>query len=57
MSDKKKLDEAIAILASNSQHWFEIKKILLDDIKSNQELITLIDQKIIENERKILHLN
>lgn len=46
MEDDKKFEEAINRLASNSARWLEIKKLLEDDIRLNQELILLIDQKV-----------
>jgi hypothetical protein len=57
MEKDKKLNEAIDRLSQNSDHWQMIKQVLLEDIRANQELITLIDEKIKENEHKIYHLN
>jgi len=55
--DDKKFQEVINRLASNSQHWLEIRQVLLDEIKGNQELIKLIDAKVKQNETKISKLN
>lgn len=49
--------EVINQFAQNTERWLEIKKILEDDIRANQELIILIDQKVKQNEDKISKLN
>jgi len=56
-NDDKKFNEIIERLASNSKRWLEIRAILLDDMKGNQEIIRLIDKKVKENELKITKLN
>lgn len=55
--EDKKFEEAINQLSSNTDHWLNIKQVLLEDIRANQEIIALIDQKIKLNELKISHLN
>lgn len=55
--DDKKLQEAINRLTSPVEHWLEIKKILEDEIKSNQELITFIDKIVQERQDKFSKLN
>lgn len=54
---EKKLIKIISQFAQNTERWLEIKKILEEDIKGNQEIIILIDKKINENEKKISKLN
>lgn len=55
--DDKKFKEVIERLAKSSEHWLEVRKVLMDDIKSNEELIRLIDMKVKENEEKISNMN
>lgn len=50
MKDDKKFKEAIQQLSSSSEHWLQVRAILLEEIQSNQELILLIDKKVKENE-------
>jgi hypothetical protein len=57
MERNKALQEVIDQLSRNTSHWLEIKKILEEDIRANKELITLIDQRVKENESKISQLN
>lgn len=57
MDKDKMFQEVINQFAQNTERWLEIKKILEDDIRANQELIILIDQKVKQNEDKISKLN
>lgn len=57
METDKKFDQAIKQLSSSSEHWLAIKKVLEEEISANQELITLIDKRVKENEDKMSKLN
>lgn len=57
MDKDKKFNEIIDKLASNSKHWREIKAILQEDIRGNQDLINLIDKRVKEIELSISKLN
>lgn len=46
METNDKLQQIINKIASNGENWLKIKKSLEEDIKLNQELIILIDQKV-----------
>ena len=50
MKDDKKFKAAIQQLSSSSEHWLQVRAILLEEIQSNQELIALIDKKVKDNE-------
>lgn len=53
----EKIAAAIKHLSSNTEHWLEIRKVLLEEIRSNKELIALVDKKVQENNDKISKLN
>ncbi len=55
--EDNKVKEAIARLSANHEQWSEIKKILLEQIQTNTELIRIIDKKVSEDEKKMSQLN
>jgi hypothetical protein len=55
--DDEEISAAVKHLTSNTDHWLEIKKVLEEDMRANQEIIILIDKKVKENETKIAKLN
>jgi hypothetical protein len=57
LKDDKTILAAIEHLSKSAAHWLEIKKVLEEDIKANQQLIILIDKIVQENEYKIAKLN
>ena len=57
MEKSEKFLEVFKRLASTSEHWLAVKKVLLEEIESNKEIIELIDRKVKENEHKISKLN
>lgn len=54
---EKELEKAIKRLTRTTAHWIEIKKILQEDIRETQDLITLIDSYLKEKEDKLTKLN
>lgn len=57
MDKDKKFQEIIDKFASNSKHWRSIKKVLEEDIRSNKDLIILIDKRVKEIELEMSKLN
>jgi hypothetical protein len=57
MKNEDEIEKAIAHLTKSTEHWLAIKQVLLDDIRSNQEIIKAIDKRIKQNELKMTKLN
>lgn len=57
MEEDKKFQEAINRLTETTDKWNKIKTILLEEIRSHQELINYIDKILSERENKFSKLN
>ena len=57
MEKEKTLAETVEMLAKDTTHWLEVKKILEDDQRAMKELIALIDKAVTARENRMSKLN